>query len=505
MSDTDTDVETTASESDGDVIDATTESFELTASQIEDLGARFAIMGALGQQYDGGRDLYDTFGWIRDPDIDDFYAHYLRNPYARAVVDVPVETTWRGSPEIVDRADTEADEQTGFEEDVEELVDELRLWHYAMRADKLAGIGEYGLLIVGYDDGADDFSVPVQQSALSPQNPADNINWLRPLSQKSVKKIKLGDPGSGQWGYPVYYKINLADENDNESVGLDQEVWVHASRVVHIAEDLLDDEVRGTPRQEPVLNSLTDIEKTLGAAAETAYRAADYGLHANVDPEYSLSDGGDALDEELFKFVHDLQPLIRTEGVDIETLGGTDIDPSPVISSEIEAISAQTGMPQSILKGNETGERATTQDLKDWYGQMSERRDQHATPNIVRGLFDDFIKYGVVRPPNGGENAYDAEWEPFEEESAKDISEVAVDRATVLKHIKALVPSIDSAGVVQYIEDGEFPEIESEEVVTEIDESDPQVQRFMEQAFGPQDEAQNGQGEQGQEQPAEAD
>ncbi|WP_248908140.1 anti-CBASS protein Acb1 family protein [Halocatena marina] len=472
------------------------ETYELTAGQIEDMGARFAIMGALGQQFGGDRDLYDTFGWIKDPDIDDFYANYLRNPYARAVVDAPVATSWRGAPEIFD--DAETDEQTEFESELETLVDEHRLWHYGERSDKLSGIGEYGILIIGFDDGASNFAEPVQQSNID----VGGLNWLRPLSQKSVKKIRFGEMGSGRWGRPIAYKIDLTDENDEEAVWVDdKERWIHWSRVAHMAEELLDDEVRGTPRQEPVLNPLTDIEKTLGSAAELAYRGADYGLHANVDPQYKLEDGGENLDAELFKFVHDLQPVIRTEGVDIEKLEGADIDPSPIINAEIEAISAQTGLPQSVLKGNETGERATTQDLKEWYGKISERREQFVTPTIVRQLIDRLVKFGVLPAPQGGQRAYTVEWPPLEEDSAQEIADVQVSRAEVIDYIANYVPSMDSGDIVEFVEEGDFPEIESEEVVTDVDESDPQVQQFMQQAFGPQEPQQNGEGQQ----PVEAD
>ncbi|WP_254535224.1 anti-CBASS protein Acb1 family protein [Halomarina litorea] len=463
---------------------------DLTASEIEAIQMRNLLAANLGQQYGGDRDLYKTFGWQKQPDIEDFYAMYLRHPYAQAIVDTPVETTWRGAPEIDDEEETDAEEQTPFEAGVQRLTNDHRVWHYAKRADRLAGIGQFGVLVIGFDDG-EDLSAPVNASVLSSlsgdsQSP---ILWLRPFSQLSVDDMKVGGPDSPRWGKPTHYRLDLGDENDAlADDGPDRTIWVHHQRVIHVpAQELLDDEIRSRSRLEAPYNPLYDIEKTLGSAAELAYRSADRGLHINVDPEYRLEDGGKRLDEEVQKFVHDLQPFIRTEGADIEELGGADIDPSPIIASEIEAISAVTRIPQSVLKGNETGERATTQDLKEFYGTITERREQFVTPTLVRELLDRLRRFGVLDEPTGGD--YDVDWPPLAEQSAKDISEVQLNRAKILKHIQTLVPGLTSEGAVQWVEDGEFPDMAPQPAAVQdgdlppLNESDPQVQAYFDAAF----------------------
>lgn len=452
----------------------------------DDLQMRLALANALGNSFGGKRDLYDNYGWDESPSIEDYYARYLRNPYARTVVDAPAETAWRGSPDIVDDESSEdANSQSSFESDIETLADTHRLWHYGQRADRLAGIGEFGVLMIGFDDG-EDFVQPVSASSLSG---TDDINWLRPFSQLSVESIRLGGQGSGRWGLPLYYKLDLEDEDDDLSVSIDTEVWVHHDRVIHIAENLLDDEVRGTPRQEPVLNPLTDIEKTLGAAAEIAYSIARPGFHLNVAKDAALPDDvKDELSEQLQKFVHDLQPFIRTQGADIERISSEDVDPTPIINAEIEAIAAQIGMPQSVLKGNETGERASSEDLKEWYGIIQERREQQVTPVIVRELIDRFITFGVLSQPTGGVSAYSVDWPPLWELGEQEISTIQVNRSKVIKNIVTAAPGLGSEAIVEYINDGELAlpdptEIDPAAITPQLDETNPQVQQYMNQAF----------------------
>lgn len=455
------------------------ETYELTANELAGIQMRTMLAANLGKQYDGDRDLYDAFGWDKQPDVEDFYGMYLRHPYARAVVDMPALTTWRDGPEITDQQDSEAGETTDFEDDVATLEEDERLWHYCKRADKLAGIGEYGLLVIGFADGKD-LMKPVDTSEIG--EPED-VQWLRPFSQRSVEDLLLDeDSQSDRWGYPTHYKLDLGDEDDATSA-TSTTAWVHHERVIHIAEDLLDDEVRGTPRMEPVYNALFDIEKTLGAAAEMAYRGADYGLAVSVDDGYQLEDGGDQLKTEMQEFIHGFSKTMNLENAEVEQIGGNDIDPTPIIEPEIEAVSAYTGIPQSMLKGNETGERATTEDRKEWYGTVAERRDQFATPMIVRDLIDRFRTFGAIDAPDG--DGYDVDWPPLAEQSEMDESEVQLNRAQVLKHVQALLAGMGTEDVTEFIKTGEFPDFGAESTadVPSIDEDDEQVQEYFDGAF----------------------
>lgn len=432
----------------------------ISTDRADDLAIRMALADSLGEQR-GDEDTYDVFNYDRDPGIDDYYASFLRSRYGGPIVEAPAATAWRNAPDVSDAKEREADDNdTAFEEELERLDSEHRLWNYGKRVDVLAGIGEYGVLVLELADIDSPEGFATEAEAVE----QGGLTGLRPYSQKSILDIDTGGPGSGRWGEPVRYKLDLGDEDDDNDADADgpSDMWVHHSRVIHVPSDgLLDDEVRGRPRQEGVWNTLTDIEKTMGSAAELAYRASAWGLAINIAKDFDLEDGGEELRENLQRWYHGLEPILRTQGAeDIQNLGGADIDPSPIVDPNIEALSAQTGIPQSVLKGNETGERATTQDLKEWYGKIQERREQFVTPSIVRELVQRLIDLGILPPPAGEE--FDVEWPPLAETSEKEIAEIRLNRSKAAKNLSGVMPSFGTKEWAEFVDTGDFPDLPDE-------------------------------------------
>lgn len=465
--------------------DAGTRTMELTAAEQVDMAMRQILADQLGENIDaeGIPDYYEVFDWDPTPTSTDYYAMALRNPYAFAVTFLPSMTSWREAPEIVDDA-SDPDEQTEFETAFEKLQREQDLWQYGSRADMLAGIGTFGVLVLEFDDveqsdvGGGGTSSGFGQPVTNPSS----LQGLKPFSRESVEDVKLGGPGSGRWGQPLRYQLDLGDENDEE-FGIEQEgpdtMWVHHSRVIHIHSDQkLDDDVRGIPRQQPVYNNIVDIEKTLGSAGELAYRASAWGININISKDFQINDDTkEKLRKHLARWQSGLENVLRTHGADdVQSLGGEDIDPSLVIDPNVEAISAQTGIPQSVLKGNETGERATTQDLKEWYGKIQERREQFVTPTIVRELIDRLIKYNILPAPSDGPEAYSVEWSPLAEISASDMAEIQRKRAQTLKDWPLIEELLTPEQQVEFVEDGVLPDELEDRDLPPLDEGDENVQ-----------------------------
>lgn len=464
------------------VADLDEETKELVAAQQVDMQMRMMMAQSLGQNVAGGDsselpDYYDVFDWDPNPSTKDFYALALRNPYAYAVTFLPSSTSWRDPPTIVD--DAEADgtdivnpDQTQFESDVEALAREQDLWDYCKRADKLAGIGDFGCLVMVFDDvqrndAVDDNGNIDSEAFADPVTDAENLVDLRPFSRMSIQEVTLGGPGSGRWGEPVEYHIDLRDENDEEfdvrktgnletSHGGPKTLTVHHSRVIHIhSETLLDDEMRGIARQQPVYNNLIDIEKSLGSAGELAYRASAWGININIDKDYQVEDDN-ALTEHLHRWQVGLENVLRTHGADeVQNLGGEEIDPSNIIDPNIEAICAYLGIPQSVLKGNETGERATSEDLVEWYGKIQERRQEFVTPTIIRELIDRLIEHDIVPTPEQGASAYSVEWEPLKEMSEDQIAGIENDRSETLERVAGM--GLTRKQRLEYLRDGSLP------------------------------------------------
>ena len=449
------------------------EDLPVTANADFDAGLRMGIAAQMGQSGFQDRDRFEVFGWPEDPSPEFYLALYLRNGYARTVVDKPAFTTWRDDPRIKDEADQ--DSQTQFESEVEKLARNKDIWSYCERADRCAGIGEHGGLVLALSDVTDtDKDVWATDARNQEFSSLDDLKTLKPVTQAQIDEIDWGGIGSERWGKPEYYHIDFSDDVDGD--GDEESIYkVHWTRVIDIpATRLLDDETKARPRMEPVLNNLLDIEKTRGSAAEQSYRGADYGLHFNVDPDKvdSSSDVASDLGEEAQAYYHNLQPWLRTVGTDVERLGGEMQDPTAILEANLDEISAQTGIPKKELRGNESGEVAGAEaDEKSFLGNMSQRQIQYNTPHIVRSSLDRLRELGILADPEGP--WYDVEWPDLHELSESDEADNQAKRSQVLKNAETALPGLTGERAEEYIETGEFPE--REDVSGNVDEDDPRV------------------------------
>lgn len=440
-----------------------------------DTGLRLGLAAGLGSS-GFERNRYDVFGWEENPSPEEYYGLYLRNPYAYAAVAQKADTTWRDPPEIVDGSHPEDvepadDGLTDFERAVRKLATATDAWSYASRADRLAGIGTHGVLVLDLDDtdGPEDFAdspSPAGGSGL------DHLRGFRVYSQVSIHDIEYGDPGTDRWGKPETYYIDLdEDPVDEESKPSSGDILeVDHRRVIDVpSRPPDDDEVHARPRIELVLNVVYDIEKTLGAAAELAYAGAKQDVHINFDPEKVNTDKVQDNDDELQNWYHNRQPWIRTTGGEVEQVtDATTVDPSPTIDSELRAFSAATDIPQQMLDGSAAGEIAgAEQNERDYFGTISERREQFAEPHIVRALIDRLESLGVLPSPVGGEGYgrdYRIEWPDLTELSEADVSELRNQRAQIVKRLSAVVPELSGERAEQFVESGEFPERDEVEI-----------------------------------------
>ena len=62
-----------------------------------------------------------------------------------------------------------------------------------------------------------------------------------------------------------------------------RKVEVHYSRILHVAEGVLQNSYKGEPRLSRVFNLLDDLMKVAGGSAETFWLTANRGLQADID------------------------------------------------------------------------------------------------------------------------------------------------------------------------------------------------------------------------------
>ena len=360
---------------------------------------RSRLAGQLGMQFGGDRDMYQVLGYSQQLTFDQYQGEYNRGDIAGRIVDLPASDTWRIPPTLQDGVGTE---ETPFLVACRELAGRLRIWHYLERLDRLAGIGRFGALLIGARDNQP-LSAPLKAASL--RGPAD-ILYLSVFAEGSVSILTFDrDPQSARFGLPETYQVQMGAG----SLGFGSEV-VHWTRLIHVADDLTEDEVYGRPRLERVFNRLQDLQKIVGGGAEAAWRVMDRGLHADVRDGFALADP-DAVSDEIENYLHGLQRFIRTQGMTVTPLGADMVDPSGLFGIAISLIAAAANIPQRILIGSEAGELASSQDAAQWAGQIRSRRTKFAEPIILRAFIDRLIWAGALPAPTDG--LYTVTWAPL--------------------------------------------------------------------------------------------
>jgi len=363
------------------------------------LVARARFANVAGKTFGGDRDLYEALGYARVLNPADYRARFKRNAIAGRVVESKPEDTWRGGAELIEDDDVTTD--TPFETAFEELNQRLKIWPTFKRADTLAGIGHYSIILLVAPGALD---TPLESCT------PEALVQLSIFAEEDATVAEWDiDANSARFGLPIFYNVKRTSMTSRTSINSSNIAKkVHYSRVQHIADGLLDDRVFGTPRLERIWNLIDDLEKVTGGGAEAFWKRADQGTQFDLDPTVNLEPAEiAALEAEVDEYNHGLKRILRTRGMKINSLGSDVANFSGSVDSIIAQISAGTGIPQRVLMGSEQGRMAADQDSVKYYRMIESRRADFADPQVVRPFIDRLIELGVLpEPPKG----YDIRW-----------------------------------------------------------------------------------------------
>lgn len=464
---------------------ANTRSVTGTSSSLStpsDLSSRY------GRTFDGERDVWESLGYDEQPEFEDLEKKFRRNDIAGRIVSLPANDAWKTPPEAFDGEDGD---ETPFSGTVNEWL-EREFTGVARRADIASGIGEYGLVFFGFADANPDENEPfareVQPGGL-PSDPREAIAFYEVFNQGDVVDWDLGrDLGADEsdpfFNRPVEYELEFGDEQASGDADDTATRIVHRSRLIHIpASEPIFNPLKGEPRLLNVYNRLEDLEKSVGSAAEAQWHGADRKFQFDIRDEFADlgSDELDEFDDEVKRLVHDLQPYIKTSGMDVNVIGGEDIDPSGVVDELKALIAGGTGIPQRKLFGSERGEQASTQDRANWFDNVESRQRNYCEEFILRPAVRRLVEFGVVPEPSEG--TFSVEWPNLFSPTEVEESEIQFNRARALKNMAPqgntdLLPG-GLSSAIEFVEEGVFPEVEGAaellEAVGGLDEADPEV------------------------------
>jgi len=391
------------------------------------------IGGRLGQSWFSDttgrarRNLYEALGYIKSPVFEDYMSRYIRGDVAKRIVDAEPNACWRLSPTITEtkvEGVEDSKKQTLFEKDLIALLNRMNIFHYLHRADKISGIGKYGAIMLGFDDGKE-ASEPMEEGG------NHELIYMMPYTEQTAAvKTWVENTKDPRYGKPETYQITTSIAGDLRQAA---SIIVHHSRILHLAEECLENETYGTPRLECILNRLQDLELVAGGSGEMFWRGALPGLNFKVDADADADtiDEEDMLDQ-MDKYIHGLQRTFRTQGMDIQSIAPSISSPKEHAAVQIMLICAAKGYPMRILNGTERGELASSQDESTWLSKIDTRREMYVEPMILIPFINKMIKYGVLSAP--GENGFTVIWPDLFNPSAKDKATTSVNKAQALQY-----------------------------------------------------------------------
>lgn len=424
---------------------------------------------------DSRRDVAKECGY---PDVitpEEYWQMFKRFGVATRVVEVEVNESWKNSPSVYETDDSE--ENTAFEEAWNQLGSQLhteksyhneetgnRVWEILKKADVLSGIGQYGVILLGVDDGK-----PLSEPAEMKGKGGRRVTYIRAFPQKLAAvtsfETDMGDPRFGQ---PKTYLITFNDYRDASAGGATglttASAAVHWTRIVHVADNTTTAEWAGAPRMESVFNTLRDIFKVAAAAPEGYWKSCFTGLSLETVPQL----GGDVeIDRQKIKEMVDdyqqgLNRSLTLMGMTAKTLAPSVIDSTPFVNNLINLVCITKGIPNRIFMGSERGELASGQDDSTWNDRLTTRRHFYLTPRLIVSFIDRLINLGVLPAPKQG---YKVTWEDLATQTDAEKGDVAGKVTTALSQyvsggLSAIMVPMDFLTKVLW-----FTQSEAEEIV----------------------------------------
>jgi len=346
--------------------------------------------------HDGKRDYNVILGYPDVIDLQHYVELYLRGGITHRIVKAYPDASWRDMPRITDNK--EAEQPTDFEKQWIILEKKFRLLHYFKRLDTISQLGRYAVLYIGFKDGL------LANQPFSGKN--TEILFVRPFSEIYAKIIKINtnekDPN---YGKPEMYQLTLSTEGSITTGNHGKVLEVHHTRIVHVAEGCLDDDIFGCPRLQPIWNDLINLlYKVVGGSSEIFYFNARGGIAVETDSDVNISpDDVKDIKDQISSYLTDLRRYLFLQGTKTKTIQQEVYSPKDHIDKLIELIAGTTGIPKRKLVGSEAGHLASDQDEKNWSDKIIERRSQHCVPIIINPFINLMIKAQILPKPINGE------------------------------------------------------------------------------------------------------
>lgn len=374
----------------------------------------------------GERDMFEVLGYPFVIDWEQNLIMFKRMGIATRVCRGVARSCWRDIPTITANGD---DDELLYEDDIA-VLSKLKMFRRLEQADTLNRIGHFSVLFVGVQDGLD-VSLPLGKAFGA--NSIDNV-FFRAYSEDGVEVLTYDtEPSSPRFGSPETYQL-MTRLMGNEKITVDTLARVvHHSRIVHMAEDALDNDFEGMSALEPIFNSLLDLVKASGGSAEAYWKNAQriLAFMAKEGVEAASDDELAALSLAIDEFTNGMRNGIRLGDIDMQSVDAVIADPKEIILGIFKIISGSTGIPLRILTGEGGGQTTGSEDKAAVNTFLKERQDLVCSDWLLQ-VMTILGKAGVIEEvPNDAV----ATWPVNEALNELEKSEVIKNRAVAAKDL----------------------------------------------------------------------
>ena len=359
---------------------------------------------------DPRKDINAECGYPYVPTVFMYRQWYDREGIATRVVNVYADECWSVYPELYE---DESSNETPFERTWNELLDQpgCNPWHYLHRADGLSGIGSFGILLLGFDDGMD-LDMPVPGIADDGTRRMDakteyKLLYLRAFDQTLVQvRGYETDVHSSRFGQPTSYFVKFVDplllqSSVQPSIQDYTTKVIHWTRVIHLADNRMSSEVFGVPRLQPVLNRMFDLRKILGGSGEMFWRGSMPGWAFETPPELGTDVEIDdaSIKDQMEAMQSGLQRYVALTGMRARSLAPQVSPPTQHVEEQLRAVCTTLGVPMRIFQGSESGHLASQQDAITWNRRLRRRQQVYLTPYVIQPFVNRLIAAGTLPKP----------------------------------------------------------------------------------------------------------
>ena len=345
-------------------------------------------------------DFTFDFGYKDDLDFHDLYRLYKRNGVAKALVNRTAAKTWETLPALT--LDPDNPEETPVDEEILQKFSKIRFWQKLMETDRRSLVGEYSGVIFQLADNQP-FDQPVERVP-------DGISGLVNLIPAWEGQLQISqwnqDATSSRYGEPEV--MTYTESSVDSSQGKTRSFQVHADRVYIWSQDRTTFNDSGL---EPVYDALTDMVKIRGSSGEGFWKNAKSQpvLQADKEVDFTmlakmlgtdLEGLPEALDNVVADWNKGFDQSLILQGMEAKTLGvSLPTNPDQFYSIAAREVVAAWGIPEKILFGSQTGERASTEDQAAWNRHNMSRRHNYVVPNVM-DIIQRLQQFGVLPEAN---------------------------------------------------------------------------------------------------------